>query len=183
MVIDLFDESDIEESNSYCNIEENNTLEKELKEKISNVLTNDLIIFNNVYVRNQKEYNTFYREKFNISDFSELNKSLFLCKEKNNEIYNNCIISKINYFLIKRKNEIIKIDKSDIIRVTAFQERIIFLLKNNEIIIDLNRLIYDYKINDKYVKIPILYNYQKIIDFFYEEIDEFIDKQKFINSL
>lgn len=129
------------------------------------------------------KYNTFYREKFNISDFSELNKSLFLCKEKNNEIYNNCIISKINYFLIKRKNEIIKIDKSDIIRVTAIHERIIFILKNNEIIIDLNRLIYDYKINDKYVKIAISYNYQKIVDFFYEEMEEFIDKQKFMNNL
>ena len=163
--------------------EEISKLKEELKSKISNNINTDLIIFNNVYVSMEKNNRCYYSDQLAIEQLYYLNSLLFLGKEKKKDEYDTSIISKINYFLIKNRNEIIKIAKNDIIKIECYDGKIIFTLKNNQLIINLSGWISNYKIHNKYVSIDISYNYKKILDFFYNEIEDFIDKENIINNL
>lgn len=158
-------------------------LKEELKSKILNNLNTDLIIFNNVYVSMEKNNRCYYSDPLAIEQLYYLNSLLFLGKKKSKEEYDTSIISKINYFLIKNNNEIIKISKSDIIKIECYDGKIIFTLKNNQLMINLNNWISNYKIHNKYVSINMSYNYKKILDFFYNEIEDFIDKENLISNL
>jgi len=160
-------------------------MEQELKEQISKIIENDLIVFNKIDIEDDKVRRIYYRDKFEFDFIYSLNKLLFIGKEKSNKDYDTTIISKKNYFLIKTLYEVIKINKEDIIKVVFdnYDCEVKFILKDKELIIKLNKLSSGYKIENKYVLFNISYNQKKIVDFFYDEIEDFIDQKNLISNL
>lgn len=182
-------------------IEEPEKLEEKIKSRIFHILKSDLIILNSINISNEKSGRQYYVEENEFDKLSNLNKLLFLEREKdkdtrkivnnlfstttkNKEEYDTSIVSKNDYFLIKNRYEVIKVNKTDILKVQFSDKRIIFKLKNNEeVITDLSGWLSNYKISDKYVTLNFQYNSKKIIDFFYEEIENFIDRKTLVSVL
>lgn len=177
MSIDEFDFDD-EEYEARKNGE---TTREKIIEKIQKYLKNDLI---NVTINVSFSGNSYiYKPEFKKIKES-IDSSLSLSRDKSNENYELEIVSKGDYFIIYIEKSMIKIDKSDIIKIAIIKERtgydvLVFELKNKD-----NRIEIMLKSNQKYeynssIRVDVLYSFKedKILEFLFSELYEYIERK------
>ncbi len=132
-----------------------------------------------------------HKDKLNFKKIEKIiDSGIFLSKNKSSKKYELEIVSKGDFFLIYTHLNMFKIDKLDIIHIGIREDRgnnqeIIFDLKNinSEIKIKLHSM-QEYKV-ENLLNISVVYSFkeEKILEFLFSELYEYIERKNSANYL
>ncbi len=150
-------------------------------EKIQKYLNNDLI---NISVTVSFSGSSYMPNPEFKKIKTSIDNSLSLSKDKSNDNYELEIVSKGDYFIIYIERSMIKIDKSDIIKLGIMKDKsgygvLTFELKNKDKKIELmlkSNQIYEYHSS---IRVDVLYSFKedKILEFLFSELYEYIERK------